>query len=50
VPDVDRNPTALSHIIALIIEVNKLNMTFKLATKHGILKGHYSRNQFAVCA
>jgi hypothetical protein len=41
VPDVEMNPTALSHILALMIDVNKNNMTYKLACKYGILKGNY---------
>lgn len=50
VPEVDRGPGDLPHILACIVEINKTNFTYRLATKHGLLKGWASRNQFAICA
>ena len=46
VPDVDRGPADLIHILAYITQINKLHMTYQLATKHGIITGWHARKLF----
>ena len=49
VPDVDRGPGDLLHVLAYITRINKAKSWYKLATKHRVLSGMYSRNQFHIC-
>lgn len=45
----DRSRAEFSNAKAVVLSV-ETNGTYKLGTKHGILKSHYTRNQFTVCA
>ena len=49
VPDVDRGPNDLVHVLAYITKINKSHMTYQLATKHGIIQEMHSRNTFHIC-
>ncbi|CAF1026090.1 unnamed protein product, partial [Brachionus calyciflorus] len=44
VHEVDRGAGDLLNILAYIVKINK-----QLATKHGIIKGWFSRNMFHIC-
>jgi hypothetical protein len=48
VPSVDRGPGDLPNLHAYIIEINKETSLYRLATKHGIVKGWIARNQFII--
>ena len=48
VPDVDRGPNDLVHVLAYITKINKSHMTYQLATKHGIIQDMHSRNTFHI--
>lgn len=49
VPEVDRGPADLLHVLACIIKINRQHMMYQLATKHGIISGWLSRNAFHIC-
>ncbi|XP_062569481.1 SCAN domain-containing protein 3-like [Saccostrea cucullata] len=46
IPAVDRGRGDPRNLLCLILEVDEANAQFKLGTKHGILHGAFSRNQF----
>jgi hypothetical protein len=48
VPPFDRGPADHRNILCLITKIDS-NKQYTLATKHGILKGTYSRNYFELC-
>ncbi|CAF1027119.1 unnamed protein product, partial [Brachionus calyciflorus] len=49
VPEVDRGPADPPNILAYILKFNENHMIYKLATKHGLISGWFSRNMFSIC-
>ncbi|CAF0839758.1 unnamed protein product [Brachionus calyciflorus] len=49
VPEEDRGPADPQNIFAYILKISEKNMNYKLATKHGIIVGWFSRNLFSIC-
>ena len=48
VPEVDRGPGYLLHVLVYITRIKNAKSLYKLASKHGVLSGMYSRNQFHI--
>lgn len=49
IPDVDRARGSFRNVIAVVMEVNEDNSTYKLGTKDGVLQQLYARSQFDPC-
>ena len=49
IPTVDKGRGDPRNILGVIMDVTDKDQ-YKIAVKHGVLKGHYSRNQFDLCA
>ena len=49
VSDADRGPFDFRFILAYIVEIDEVRSTYRLCTKHGMIKGWRSRNEFVIC-